>query len=67
MYSIAWLISNPKELYILPQLIEEVRKVGNDVLADGEKKVKAEGIEVRTLLREGHAVKLKRVEKENSI
>ena len=56
VYSTAWLISKPRELTILPKLIEEAREAGNDILADGEKKVKAEGVEVKTLLREGHTV-----------
>ena len=56
VYSAVWLISKPRELTVLPKLIEAVREAGNGILADGEKKVKAEGVEVKILLREGHAV-----------
>jgi nucleotide-binding universal stress UspA family protein len=35
---------------------EAARKAGAGILADGEKKVKAEGIQVQTLLKEGHTV-----------
>jgi nucleotide-binding universal stress UspA family protein len=38
------------------EFIEAIRKVGADILADGEKRVKAEGVHVETLLLEGHAV-----------
>lgn len=44
-------------LEAFPKLVEEAREAGNGILADGEKKVEAEGVEVETLLREGHAVK----------
>ena len=56
VYSIAWLISKPRQLTMLPKLIEATREDGNNILADGEKKVKGEGIQVETLLREGHTV-----------
>ena len=36
--------------------IQSIRKVGADILADGEKRVKAEGVQVKTLLKEGHIV-----------
>jgi nucleotide-binding universal stress UspA family protein len=38
------------------EFIEATRKAGADILADGEKRVKAEGVHVETLLLEGHAV-----------
>lgn len=37
-------------------LVEGVREAGASVLADGEERVKAEGVQVETLLREGHTV-----------
>jgi nucleotide-binding universal stress UspA family protein len=36
--------------------IEATRKAGLNVLAEGEQKVKAEGVEVETMLKEGHTV-----------
>lgn len=36
--------------------IEATRKAGSIVLAEGEQKVKAEGVQVRTILKEGHTV-----------
>jgi nucleotide-binding universal stress UspA family protein len=38
------------------EFIEAIRKVGTGILADGERRVKAEGVQVETLLLEGHAV-----------
>jgi len=38
------------------RVAEAARKAGGGILADGEKKVKAEGVEVETLLKEGHTV-----------
>ena len=38
------------------KVAEAARKVGSGILADGEQKVKAEGVQVETLLREGHVV-----------
>lgn len=37
-------------------LVEGVREAGASVLADGEERVKAEGVQVETLLREGQTV-----------
>jgi nucleotide-binding universal stress UspA family protein len=36
--------------------VQAIRKVGAGLLADGEKRVKAEGVQIETLLREGHIV-----------
>ena len=36
--------------------VQAIRKVGAGILADGEKRVKAEGVKVKALLREGHVV-----------
>jgi len=36
--------------------VQALRKVGTGILVDGEKGVKAEGVQVKTLLREGHIV-----------
>jgi nucleotide-binding universal stress UspA family protein len=41
---------------LVQEFIEATRKAGADILADGEKRVKAEGVHVETLLLEGHAV-----------
>jgi len=38
------------------KIAEATRKAGAAILADGEEKVKAEGIEVEALLKEGHSV-----------
>jgi len=38
------------------KVVEAARKAGNTILADGENKVKAEGVQVETLLREGRTV-----------
>jgi nucleotide-binding universal stress UspA family protein len=38
------------------KVVEAARKAGNTILANGENKVKAEGIQVETLLKEGHTV-----------
>ena len=38
------------------KVAEAARKAGAGILADGEEKVKAEGVQVETLLREGHTV-----------
>jgi nucleotide-binding universal stress UspA family protein len=38
------------------EFIEAIRKVGAGILADGEKRVEAEGVHVESLLLEGHAV-----------
>jgi nucleotide-binding universal stress UspA family protein len=39
-----------------PAAEEAISKAGADLLADAEKKVKAEGVQVETLLKSGHAV-----------
>lgn len=46
----------PEATGIIPKLIEAAREAGATILADGEKKVKAEGVQVETFLREGHTV-----------
>jgi nucleotide-binding universal stress UspA family protein len=53
VYSIGGLASYPTPVH---EFIEAIRKVGTGILADGEKRVKAEGVQVETLLLEGHAV-----------
>jgi len=37
-------------------VVETFRKAGANILADGEKRVEPEGIQVETLLKEGHTV-----------
>ena len=53
VYSIGGLAISPTPVY---EFIEAIRKAGVGILADGEKRVKAEGVHVETLLIEGHAV-----------
>jgi len=53
VYSIGGLAISPTPVN---EFIEAIRKAGVDILADGEKGVKAEGVHVETLLLEGHAV-----------
>ena len=36
--------------------VEAARKAGTSILTDGEQKVKAEGVQVETILKEGHTV-----------
>jgi nucleotide-binding universal stress UspA family protein len=38
------------------RVVEAARKSGSNILADGEQRVRAEGVEVETLLKEGHMV-----------
>lgn len=38
------------------RVAEAARKAGGNILADGEQRVKAEGVQVETLLKEGHTV-----------
>jgi len=40
----------------IKEFIEAIRKAGVDILADGEKRVKAQGVPVETVLLEGHVV-----------
>jgi nucleotide-binding universal stress UspA family protein len=53
VYSIGGLAVSPTPVH---GFIEAIRKVGASILADGEKRVKAEGVQVETLLIEGHTV-----------
>lgn len=46
-------IMTPAEL---SKVAEIARKVAGDILADGEQKVKAEGVPVETVIKEGHFV-----------
>lgn len=41
---------------VFSQLVEAARKAGVGILADGKKRVEAEGVQVETSLREGHVV-----------
>ena len=41
---------------VVSKLVEAAREAGASVLADGERRVKAEGVQVETLLGEGHTV-----------
>jgi nucleotide-binding universal stress UspA family protein len=40
----------------MSKIVDVTRKVGNRILDDGEKKVKAEGVEVEKIIIEGHTV-----------
>jgi len=53
IYSIGGLATSPTPVH---EFIEAIRKVGAGILTEGEKRVKAEGAQVETLLIEGHAV-----------
>ena len=53
VYSIGGFAISPTPVQ---EFIEAIRKAGVDILANGEKRVKAKGIHVETLLIEGHAV-----------
>ena len=53
VYSIGGLAISPTPVY---EFIEAIRHVGASILADGEKRGKAEGVQAETLLIEGHAV-----------
>jgi len=53
VYSIGGLAISPTPVR---GFIEAIRKVGASILADGEKRVKAEGVQVEILLMEGHMV-----------
>jgi nucleotide-binding universal stress UspA family protein len=53
VYSIGGFAISPTPVQ---EFIDAIRKAGADILADGEKKVKAQGVSVETLLMEGHAV-----------
>ncbi|MGQ9551207.1 MAG: universal stress protein [Candidatus Bathycorpusculaceae bacterium] len=54
VYSIGGFAISPTPVH---GFIEAIRKVGAGILEDGEKRVKAEEVQVETLLIEGHAVK----------
>jgi nucleotide-binding universal stress UspA family protein len=45
-----------REEDFFPAAEEAISKAGADLLADAEKEVKAEGVQVETLLKSGHAV-----------
>ncbi|MGQ9461370.1 MAG: universal stress protein [Candidatus Bathyarchaeaceae archaeon] len=53
VYSIGGLAISPQPVH---EFVQAIRKIGASILADGEKRVKAEGVQVETLLKEGHAV-----------
>jgi nucleotide-binding universal stress UspA family protein len=53
VYSIGGLAASPTPVR---GFIEAIRKVGASILADGENRANAEGIQVETLLVEGHTV-----------
>jgi len=52
-YSVSYFAVTPTQVY---RYVKAIRKNGTDILADGKKRVKAEGVQVETLLSEGHSV-----------
>lgn len=57
-------VLRPQDISIF---IEAARKIGNRILSDGKQKVKTEGVEADTLLKEGHTVQeIVRVAKEGN-
>jgi nucleotide-binding universal stress UspA family protein len=57
-FSVSPIVPAPETstLALVRELAEAAREAGTGILADGEKRVKAEGVQVETLLREGHTV-----------
>jgi nucleotide-binding universal stress UspA family protein len=53
VYSVSSFNITPSQVF---DYVLEIRKSGETILAEGEKIVKAEGIQVETLLKEGHVV-----------
>ena len=53
VYSIGGFAISPTPVH---EFIEAIHKVGAGILADGEKRVRVEGVQAETLLLEGHAV-----------
>jgi nucleotide-binding universal stress UspA family protein len=53
VYSVSYLAVTPTQVY---RYVKAIRKNGTDILADGKKRVTAEGVQVETLLSEGHTV-----------
>jgi nucleotide-binding universal stress UspA family protein len=53
VYSVSSFNVTPSQVFAY---VLEIRKSGESILAEGEKIVKAEGIQVETLLKEGHIV-----------
>ena len=55
--SITMVETSTSTLELVSRLAETARETGASILADGEKRVKTKGVQVVTVLREGHAVK----------
>jgi nucleotide-binding universal stress UspA family protein len=53
VYTVSPFVITPKQVY---KYVQAVQELGNNILQDGTSLVKAEGIQVETLLKEGHAV-----------
>ena len=53
VYSVSYFVITPTQIY---RYVQAIRKNGANILADGKKRDKAEGIQVETLMREGHSV-----------
>jgi nucleotide-binding universal stress UspA family protein len=53
VYSVSSFKVTPSQVYAY---VLEIRKSGESILAEGKKRVKTEGVQVETLLKEGHIV-----------
>jgi nucleotide-binding universal stress UspA family protein len=53
VYSVSSFAITPNQVF---EYVQSMRKYGESVLEDGKKKAKAEGVQVETLLVEGHVV-----------
>lgn len=64
VYTVSPFVITPTQVYKYVQAIQEL---GNSILEEGKNLVKAEGVQVKTLLKEGHTVEkiLETVTKEN--
>jgi nucleotide-binding universal stress UspA family protein len=64
VYTVSPFVITPTQVY---KYIQAVRKLGSSILEEGKYLVKAEGVQVETLLEEGHTIEkiLETVTKEN--
>jgi nucleotide-binding universal stress UspA family protein len=53
VYSVSSFAITPMQVY---KYVQAMQKYGNRILADGKKKAKAEGVQAKTLLVDGHTV-----------
>jgi nucleotide-binding universal stress UspA family protein len=64
VYTVSPFVITPKQVY---KYVQAVQELGNNILQEGTSLTKAEGVQVETLLTEGHAVEkiLKTAMKQN--